>query len=546
MKRLINEVKKFQDDQEGSFTLFFTMTFLVMLVFVGSAIDFMRFEAERTRLQACVDNSVLAAASIKQGVRDPQEIVSGYMQTQGCASVLGSSNATVVAGETMIAEGERRVAVTADASMPMFFLPLAGINNLDYTIRSAAAEAKPNLEISMVLDISGSMTWADSAGDIKLEGLQDGANAFIDAVIPDSQVGTGNVGINLIPYARQVAFGPRMRESIFGPVDNVFSNCAEFDLNAAFGSLDLPSISTAEVAPNWTRYASNVSNNEIIDNDCRDEGDGQIVVFSDDKQKLKGTVNNLEAHGSTSIHYGSKWGFGLLDPSARPLVNDLIAGGQQDVANHAIAQDAADVLALANGLSPVDLPFLENVEHVESYFGGRPFNYPPVDETGGVLSHTTLKIAILMTDGENTSKDTLKPEYATLGGNTGAFLNTLTGGIVLDLLNVLPIFQELGFAELWDAVSVEEYADAKGTNTNEYYTTSAASTQDTQTEALCEDAKENGVLIFTIAYDATSNGQDLMSECATSEAYYFEADTSNIVATFDEIATTLTKLKLTQ
>lgn len=525
MPTMRSEFKSFVENQTGSITLFVVMTFLTLMLFVGAGIDMIRFEAERTRLQACVDNAVLAAASIDQGSNDPQTIITDYMATKGCSSVKGSNTASIVTNETSVIVGDRKIAATASASVPMFFLPLAGFDSLDYEVKSAAQESEPNMEISMILDVSGSMGWNGADGKKKLTALQEGANYFIDAVLDPSIVGTGKVGISLVPYNRQVAMGDEMQESIFGTVDPMLSNCANFDDIMAFNSLALPDGSTAQTPPDWTYYANEVSDYAIIpeEDDCRPEGLGRIKVMSDNAGDLKNVVNGLVANGSTSIHYGAKWGFGLLDPSARSLVDDLM-----------------DVTAEGS------------TEKVESYFAGRPYNYADVEGTG-VLNHTTLKIAILMTDGENTSKWRLKDEYTSVDGQTGAFWNdSPTGGAnklvydEADRTGDVTDWRELGWAELWRKASVETYANAKATSFSDFFTSSSATTQDTSTEGLCNMARQNGVMVFTIAYEATTNGQNLMQACATSESTYFDTDTSGIQSVFGEIATSLVKLKLTQ
>ena len=49
---------------------------------------------------------------------------------------------------------------------------------------------------------------------------------------------------------------------------------------------------------------------------------------------------------------------------------------------------------------------------------------------------------------------------------------------------------------------------------------------DDQTLALCDEARALNYTVFTVAFFAPQNGQDLLRACATSEAHYFETDTT--------------------
>ena len=70
---------------------------------------------------------------------------------------------------------------------------------------------------------------------------------------------------------------------------------------------------------------------------------------------------------------------------------------------------------------------------------------------------------------------------------------------------------------------------------------------DTKTIALCDKAKTEGVLVYSVAFGAPTRGQILLRNCATSDDYYFEPSTaSELIAAFENIgkatAKTLTKL----
>ena len=59
---------------------------------------------------------------------------------------------------------------------------------------------------------------------------------------------------------------------------------------------------------------------------------------------------------------------------------------------------------------------------------------------------------------------------------------------------------------------------------------------DTVTKAHCTNIKNEGIEIFSVAFEAPSRGRDLLEHCASSEEHYFDAQNSEEFQTaFDQI-----------
>ncbi len=72
---------------------------------------------------------------------------------------------------------------------------------------------------------------------------------------------------------------------------------------------------------------------------------------------------------------------------------------------------------------------------------------------------------------------------------------------------------------------------------------------DTATQNICDEAKSEGIEIYTVAFAAPEDGQALLSYCATSSDHYFEPETaSQLVDVFEYIGSkttnTLTRLTM--
>ena len=73
-----------------------------------------------------------------------------------------------------------------------------------------------------------------------------------------------------------------------------------------------------------------------------------------------------------------------------------------------------------------------------------------------------------------------------------------------------------------------------------------SSTKDARTQAICDAAKAEGIIVFTIGFEAPSAGQSVLQNCASSASHYFDVDGLEIADAFAAIAASIRQLRLTQ
>ncbi len=215
-----SELKRFRRDEDGGLIVFSLFILVSMLVLGGMAVDFMRQENQRVVLQGVADRSVLAAASLQQTING-QDVVQDYFEKAGAADA-------IVGTPTFVDNGNsKRVSVTAEESLDTFFLRLIGIDQLSSLADASAVEAVGKVEISLVVDISGSMrfdgenprptqddTLAEIAEGGRIYDLRTAAKAFATTVL--DPVYNGEISLNIIPYAGHTNPGPEMFEILNG------------------------------------------------------------------------------------------------------------------------------------------------------------------------------------------------------------------------------------------------------------------------------------------------------------------------------------------
>lgn len=335
--------------EDGTMTIFAMMMLMMMLLVGGIGVDLMRNEMERTRLQNTIDRAVLAAADIDQTL-DPTEVVNDYFDKAGMSSYLTS----VVVDDGL---NYRTVLATANTTTPTQFMRLMGVEELPVPARSKAEERIANVEISMVLDISGSMR-----SNNKMSNMRNAARTFVDEVIREETEDL--ISVSLVPYTAQVNVGEDIFDELNTTTDYPYSQCIDFEPV----DFETPTISMSKLYEQMQHFemsSARYRNRPIENPGCPKQEYEKVLPLSQNANALKSNINNFTDRANTAIHLGMKWGVALLDPSFRPVTQ---------------------ALSLEAKIDPV--------------FAGRPSNYNDPD---------TLKTIILMTDGQNVDTWRIRP-----------------------------------------------------------------------------------------------------------------------------------------
>lgn len=323
--RFFAELRRFNTDESGSITAFTILSFLLMVVSAGMAVDFMRHETHRVELQDALDRGVLAAASITQ-TKPATETIRSYMKS---ANFVDQNYVLSVqeVNTPQVNPYYRKVSATASFDMRTFFLKIIGINTLAVVAKGGAEEKQLDIEISLVLDISTSMSIENTGGtsEKRIELLRRSASEFVDLVVNPSNA--GHLTMSVVPFAGQVNPGPAARNYLRSSAVHNYSNCVDFGTyDFSDGTLPGPS------SVNQMQYFQYSSDFYSSGDTFRDWGwcpidAGEIVYHSDNATVLKNRVENLRTHEATGTQIGMKWGVALLDPTSRDMNNTLINAG---------------------------------------------------------------------------------------------------------------------------------------------------------------------------------------------------------------------------
>ncbi len=534
----------FRRAEDGSLVIFALMLFVLMTMMGGLAIDLMKYEQTRTTLQNTLDRSTLAAASLTQTL-DPDNVVHDYFDKAGMSQFL--TGVTVNEGINF-----REVIASATADTKPYFLHMLGVNGFDAPSNSAAEQRITNVEIALVLDVSGSMN-----SNNRLTNLKTAASEFVATVLNSDA--ENRISIALVPFNGQVNLGTTLRAK-YTTTDNpgvTDVNCVDLPTSvySSFGmsrTLPMPMTAHADTFTGTAGTASSATsptNTAVVtptNSDALPSAanrwcppmPGNIVRLpSYSITQLQGYINGLTGIGATSINAGMKWGMSLIDPAARPMFNEFIASN--------------------------DVP---------SYFTGRPYDFADED---------SMKIIVLMTDGSHFAEERvnagfrtgLSPIYRSTGdGNYSVFHAGYAGANKywvphrnewrLDAWNSGAGVVQQTWPQVWGNLKMSYvawhlYARGLGSSNTlrqaSYNSTIAAfrsqtpiGTMDTQLQTACSLAKTNGVIVYGIAFEAPSGGAVQIANCASSSSHYFGATGLQINTAFRAIASNISQLRLTQ
>ena len=474
VNRFGHSVRRFVDDTSGAITAFTAVVFILMVVSVGMAIDFMRHEAFRAELQNALDRGSLAAASLTQKM-PAKETVRSYIRS---TNFVDKDYKLDVSGDTI--GGMRKVTALAEYDVPTFFLRLIGIPKLTVAAYSTAREGKMAAEVSFVVDISDSMgdkfkivddvtadkfayllgtdvTHSDlgwsTYSPTRLQLMKTITNIFIDDLVRDDD--DNLVSVSVVPFAGAVNPGKVMFEQLAKEQVHSHSECLRFEPDD-FHTYNPPALRSLEQMAYFQTFG--LQSGEVDWGSCPAERN-KIMYLTNDAEKLKSHVTQLRAHSGTATHEGLKYGLTLLNPKSRDLVEHLI--------EKKVAQDD---------------------------FKGRPFKF---------RSDQSRKIAIIVTDGLTQHEFMPKPRHYDEEEEIDDF--AIPGNLMT--------WEDHGMdRDEIDGWRMRRRDGPDGTRAD--------------LRALCAQAKLDGIVIFTVAVDVLpsealhNDAKEDMKACASDPTYY--------------------------
>ena len=199
----------FRRGERGNVAMLTGFMVVTMTLAVGGSVDLYNYETERRQAQTVVDRCVLAGSRASNGAetdQDIQDLINDCVQRQG----LDTSRMVVQVIENTANTGVRHVRGTYRDKVPTSFMRLARINDLSMSAVSEARDQEQYAEVSLVLDLSASMTLdvSDTDARRRIDLMRVEAAKFVRRILANG--GDVSTSINLVPYSQGVNIGKGM------------------------------------------------------------------------------------------------------------------------------------------------------------------------------------------------------------------------------------------------------------------------------------------------------------------------------------------------
>jgi hypothetical protein len=286
-----SSLRDFARDAGGTIAIITALSFIPLLGFMGLAVDGAMLENKRSKLQSVVDAATLAA------VRRLQTTGSSGEATVAFNELFKDDAKKLIAAKAKITKIDPdNISILAEGEVPHapFLMGVFGFGQTNIKVDSSgSAGAFEDLEISMMLDLSSSMTGR------RFSELKIASREFVDILKPNNST-SDDVKIALAPFASGVNVGPyiaRTRDPAAAPTSN---SCVPVRLGQQ-ALTDAPPGPAAFFAPfvpesDWPCLSS------------------QILPLEANANTIQTRLANLQLSQGTEGEIGTAWSWYLLSP----------------------------------------------------------------------------------------------------------------------------------------------------------------------------------------------------------------------------------------
>jgi len=198
INRTTNFLKQFGKERMGGVALMGGLTFPLLFIGAGGALDYSSAVAAKQKAQRAMDSAVLALTRRDlDGIdiqAEGQTLFASFLEERDLMGDLESINFTL--SDTLISG-------SAVIDSPTFFLGLVGMDKFMARVEAAAIPPinRP-IEIALVLDVSGSMG-ANLNGSPRIEHLKGAVNEMFDT-LDDTLPSGADLRASVVPYSTSV------------------------------------------------------------------------------------------------------------------------------------------------------------------------------------------------------------------------------------------------------------------------------------------------------------------------------------------------------
>lgn len=332
---MIATLDRFAHDRNGNFSIAMAAAMVAVVAGAGMAINTVSMINAKSRMANALDTAMTSTArditTGKIAEQDARKSIQAFLDANADGSAFGG---TITLDKLVIDKAAKTMAGYASIATPKLFPMASAVVPERLTTVSKTTYSDKKIEVSMVLDITGSM-----AGT-KIADLKKAASNAVSLFLADQDPAKPRVRVAVVPYSNSVNTGP-LASAVF--VEKK-------------GGTDVPpgldDPRTVVTAPDKCATERKVKTGiaDVTDRSPkaamvnRDDRLGScpsaaLQPLTADKAALTAGINAFQAYGATAGHIGIQFGWYLLSPNWKqvlPTSAEPENKGAKDVSKYAI------------------------------------------------------------------------------------------------------------------------------------------------------------------------------------------------------------------
>lgn len=500
-------------DESGNVAILFALMMMPIVGGVGMAVDHSRAHRLQTQLQIVADaatsaglNEYRMTGDVNKGQDRLLKYIDDGLEKDGMVRAREENGNGANAGEARVVFVDGSVIDPATSTVrpvlrttiPTPFMSLLGTEELEVEVYTKGAVASNNiqgtkdLEVSLMLDVSGSMAWTSGSGTIKINDMKDAAQDFLDVIMPED-LAVDNRRVGLVPFSERVNIGSYAAEATgLAPTIQVQTGTTTSKVFSTTSFSDLSRNSCGSRVREVTAYSS--WGNTQARNFC----DSNFRVGTSSTYRTPAVVTQ-----STPV-YGTRY--------LRTCITE-----RQGAERHTDAAPGTGA-------------------YVGRY---NPNSSTLTDQYSSSQNNCSLPVIKTLT----TDKQALKDHIATFSTYNGTAGHTATAWSYYMLSPEWNRFWSEGHLDTAEYNNTQVIKAAVLMSDGEYNSNYGGQSASAQAIATCNAMKAKGIIVYTIGFDMSTNVNDparqTLQQCASPNKYYFPYDGEALREAFEEIGNSL-------
>ena len=307
--RKSNILKSFLNDQLGTVAVMTGLAIVPLLLAAGAAIDFARFNAAQTHVQAALDAGALSGAAAKK-ISDSERVT--IAKASFTENMKNGAAAGMKVTPVFKIEGDKVVS-TAELTMPTALMQLAGIGEMKAeSFAEVGILGDKKAEIVLVLDYSGSMG-DPVGGKTKYASMREAAKKLVEDLAKSD---ADKVKFGLVPFSNLVH--TTLPGSFVLGGKATWTGCTQDRPYPYNLSTSTP---TTDSETQWNQPLYDKEPDQL-NYTCKGFANHKLkmVDLTDKFSSITGQLDAMTPYGYTHIALGVEFGYHMLSPNA-PFTN---------------------------------------------------------------------------------------------------------------------------------------------------------------------------------------------------------------------------------